>query len=65
MTPAGRVRTLRQAFLATLRDPQFLAETQQIKLDVDPIPGEELERLVGELFQMGPAVTAKLQELLR
>jgi tripartite-type tricarboxylate transporter receptor subunit TctC len=65
LTPPERVRTLRAAFLATLRDPQFLAETQQIKLDVDPIPGEELERLVGELFQMDPAVTAKLRELLR
>ncbi len=65
MTPAERVRTLRPAFLMTLRDPQFLAETEKIKLDVDPIPGEELERLVGELFQLDPAVTAKLRELLQ
>jgi len=64
-TPADRVRTLRAAFLATLRDPQFVAETRQIKLDVDPIPGDELERLVGELFELEPAVTAKLRELLR
>lgn len=64
-TPADRVRTLRAAFLATLRDPEFQAEAHQAKLDIDPIPADELERLVAELFQLSPPVAAKLKELLR
>jgi tripartite-type tricarboxylate transporter receptor subunit TctC len=64
-TPAERAKTLRAAFLATLRDPEFQAEAQQAKFDVDPIPADELERLVADLFKVPPAVVAKLKELLR
>lgn len=33
---------------ATMRDPQFLAQAQQMKLDVEPLPGGEVaERVVG------------------
>jgi tripartite-type tricarboxylate transporter receptor subunit TctC len=64
-TPAERAKTLRAAFLATLRDPEFQAEAQQAKFDVDPIPADELERLVADLFKVPPPVVAKLKELLR
>jgi tripartite-type tricarboxylate transporter receptor subunit TctC len=64
-TPADRAQTLRAAFLATLRDPEFQAEAQQAKMDIDPIPAEELERLVADLFKVPPPVAAKLKELLR
>ncbi len=64
-TPPERVKTLRAAFLATLRDPEFQAEAQQAKFDVDPIPADELERLVADLFKVPPPVVAKLKELLR
>jgi tripartite-type tricarboxylate transporter receptor subunit TctC len=64
-TPADRAQTLRAAFLATLRDPEFQAEARQAKMDIDPIPADELERLVAELFKVPPPVAAKLKELLR
>ncbi len=64
-TPADRVQTLRGAFGATLRDPEFLADARQAKLDVDPLGGEELERLVDELFRTDPAIAARLKGILR
>jgi len=64
-TPADRVRTLRAAFLATLRDPEFQVEARQSMLEIDPISADELERLVAELFKLSPPVAAKLKELLR
>jgi len=64
-TPADRVRLLRAAFLKTLADPEFVADARQAQLDIDPISGEEVTRLIGELFKMSPAVLAKLKELLR
>ena len=64
-TPADRVRLLRAAFLKTLADPEFVADARQAQLDIDPISGEEVTRLIGELFKMLPAVLAKLKELLR
>jgi tripartite-type tricarboxylate transporter receptor subunit TctC len=64
-TPADRVRTLRAAFLRTLSDPEFVNDARQAQLDIDPVAGEEVERLVGELFRTPPPVLAKLKELLR
>ena len=47
----AQLEVLHQAFQATMKDPQFLAEAQQMKLDVEPLPGSELakiaERVVG------------------
>ena len=64
-TPADRVRTLRAAFLKTLSDPEFVNDARQAKLDIDPVTGEEVERLMAELFRMPQPVLAKLKELLR
>jgi tripartite-type tricarboxylate transporter receptor subunit TctC len=64
-TPPDRVQTLRAAFQETLRDPEFLADARQAKLDVEPMAADELERLVEELFRLDPAVAAKLKGILR
>jgi tripartite-type tricarboxylate transporter receptor subunit TctC len=64
-TPADRVRLLRAAFLKTLSDPEFVNDARQAQLDIDPISGEDVTRLFGELFRMPPSVLTKLKELLR
>jgi hypothetical protein len=48
------VATLRKAFQDTLKDPDFLAAAEKAKLDVEPITGEEMEKLVGKLFKLTP-----------
>jgi tripartite-type tricarboxylate transporter receptor subunit TctC len=63
-TPKDRVQLLRSAFLATLRDSAFLAEAEKSKLDVDPISGEEMEKIVAGLYKINPATLAKLKEVL-
>jgi tripartite-type tricarboxylate transporter receptor subunit TctC len=63
-TPKDRVQIIRQAFLATLKDPAFLAEAEKSKLDVDPITGEALEKIVTGIYKMNPATLAKLKEVL-
>jgi tripartite-type tricarboxylate transporter receptor subunit TctC len=63
-TPKDRVQTLRKAFVATLKDPEFLADAKKSKLDIDPITGEELEKTVHGLFKLNPSVVAKLKEAL-
>lgn len=57
--PAARVTALRRAFDATMKDPAFLAEADKAKLEVDPMTGEEVERLVKEAAAT-PADVAKL-----
>jgi tripartite-type tricarboxylate transporter receptor subunit TctC len=64
-TPKDRVQLLRQAFLDTLNDPEFLTEAQKTKLDVGPMSGEELERTVHGLFELPPAFVARLKDILK
>ena len=62
--PAERLKALNAAFEATMKDPAFLAEARQIGLDINPVGGAEMTRLVSEI-QAAPQVTVdRLQKLL-
>ena len=63
-TPKQRVETLRQAFDATMKDPEFLADAKKANLDLEPISGLEMERIVSGIFKLDPALTAKLKSIL-
>jgi tripartite-type tricarboxylate transporter receptor subunit TctC len=62
-TPKERVVVLRKAFQATLTDAAFLAESEKAKLTLDPVTGEELEKMIGELFALDPGLVAKLKAI--
>ena len=64
-TPKSRVQILRGAFIDTLKDSEFLADAKKSKQEVDPIAGEEVERIVARFFQLSPAIVAKLKEVIR
>jgi tripartite-type tricarboxylate transporter receptor subunit TctC len=49
-TPDEVVTTLRAAFDATLRDPQFLADAQKMGIDVSPLPGTQVQAMVEKLY---------------
>lgn len=63
--PKDRIETLRRAFSDTLKDSEFLAATQKSRLAVDPVGGEEVRKIVAGLFQMSPALAARLKEVLK
>ena len=48
--PPERVKTLRDAFDATMRDSAFLTEMQKLALEVRPQPGAKVEQLVREIY---------------
>ena len=64
-TPADRVQTLRKAFMATMKDPEFLAEAKKANLDINAEDGATLEQNVKEILQLEPALVAKLKESLK
>ncbi|MGH7357828.1 MAG: Bug family tripartite tricarboxylate transporter substrate binding protein [Candidatus Rokuibacteriota bacterium] len=64
-TPKERVQLLRRAFQDTLKDSAFLAEAEKAKLTIGPVTGEELEKVVGELFTLDAALVAKLKAILQ
>jgi tripartite-type tricarboxylate transporter receptor subunit TctC len=63
--PAERVKALREAFMATTRDPQFLAEVQQSKAEFDPAPGEYLQDLAQTVAATPRDVVERATEALR
>lgn len=63
-TPKERVQALRKAFADTLKDPEFLAEAKKGNLDIEAVSGEDIEKIVGELFKLDAATTAKLKTVL-
>src|SRR5215831_2452125 len=44
--PAERAAALRQAFMATMQDPELIAEIKRRNLTIEPLSGEEVQRIV-------------------
>ena len=64
-TPKDRVQMLRKAFVETLKDPDFSADAKKSRLDTDPLTGEEIEKIVSQLFKMEPKLVSQLKEILK
>ena len=64
LAPADRVAVLRAAFAATMKDPEFLAEAQQLGFEVDPVLGEKMQKIVEKVLATPKDVAAKAKGLL-
>jgi tripartite-type tricarboxylate transporter receptor subunit TctC len=64
-TPKDRVMALRNAFIKTMKDADFLAEAAKAKLDINPLDGAELERNVHAVFNLDKALVPKAKEILK
>src|ERR687891_813156 len=62
--PEQRVRTLQKAFINTLKDPQFLAEAEKAKLEIDPVDGPGIEKMVKGLYEIEPGIVNRVKQLL-
>ncbi len=62
-TPIDRVRTLRQAFDAMVKDPDFIADAQKLRIELGPLPGNELQRIVAAVAGMNPEIAAKVKAI--
>jgi hypothetical protein len=58
------VKTLREAFIKTVKDPAFAAEAKNKKLDIDPSSGEDVEVLAREVMSQPPEVIERLKKLM-
>lgn len=63
-TPKEPVRIIRQALMTTLKDSEFLADAKKSMLAIDPIPGEEVEKIIAGLFKLEPSLVSKLKTIL-
>ena len=56
-----RLAALRRAFDDTMKDPDFLAEAQRLRLGVSPLGGEELQKLVAQVSNLSPALLDRVR----
>ncbi|MFN3892584.1 MAG: Bug family tripartite tricarboxylate transporter substrate binding protein [Beijerinckiaceae bacterium] len=63
-TPQDRVDAMRRAFDETMKDPAFLADAKKIGLDVDPVSGVEIQKLVEEIQATPQHVVDRLRQLI-
>ena len=62
--PAERVRALRRAFDATMKDPAFMADAQKLQLELSPMTGEAMQALVADLARTPPAIVERVRKAL-
>jgi tripartite-type tricarboxylate transporter receptor subunit TctC len=66
MLPPGtapeRVATMRKALMATLKDPELLAEAGKSGIDVKPETGEEIADQVAAIYKTSPEILSYLRK---
>ncbi|MCC6891106.1 MAG: hypothetical protein IT536_21475 [Hyphomicrobiales bacterium] len=63
--PPERTETLRRAFLATMQDPEFLADAAKAKFEIRPVTGTAIQNLVTEIYATPASVVRRTIELLQ
>ncbi len=63
--PADRADALRRAFMDTMRDAAFLAEAGKAKLEIAPVSGEDVQKLIAETYATPAPVVRRAAEMLK
>ena len=63
--PPDRLRMLRQAFDATMKDPEFIAEANQRRFPLDPEDGEQLEGLIKKAYATPKPIIDRIAKLIQ
>ena len=63
--PPDRLAALRDAFVATTKDTEFLADAERLKLEIRPLSGEQASLVVTQVYaQTSPAIAKRAAALL-
>jgi len=62
--PQDRVKTLREAYARTLKDPAFLDEAKKKGWEIKPISGEDMDGLAREGMAQPPDVIERMKQIL-
>jgi tripartite-type tricarboxylate transporter receptor subunit TctC len=62
--PVDRRQALRQAFDATMADPDYVAEATARGLEVNPVGGADLDKLLDQLYATPPEIIAEVRAII-
>lgn len=61
--PAERAAALRSGFMAMTKDPAFIAEARKLNLDLSPIDGEAVRKLIAQMAETPAEVVAQFKAI--
>ena len=64
-TPEEYVAILRKAFDATMQDQQFRADAEKMRIDVSPLPGAEVQKLIETFYGTPKHIVAQARQVVR
>ena len=62
--PADRLAALRAAFAALVQDKEFLADAAKSHMDIDPIPGAAVDKVIALIAGTPPDIAARYATLM-
>jgi len=62
--PPERLKILRSAVAGALKDPELKAEAEKRSYELDPVSGEEMQRLAKEVMSQPPVVIERMRKVL-
>jgi tripartite-type tricarboxylate transporter receptor subunit TctC len=62
--PDAEIKILREAFQATTKDPDFAADLHKQSLPLDPIAGDEAEKVLAKIYEASPALIEMIKQVL-
>jgi tripartite-type tricarboxylate transporter receptor subunit TctC len=62
--PADRVSVLRKAFMETMKDGEFLAEAEKMKLEINPVSGSAVQEIVQDVYKTPKLIATAVAEMV-
>jgi tripartite-type tricarboxylate transporter receptor subunit TctC len=63
--PPDRLKMLRDAFDATMKDPEFAADVKRNKFDLEPEDGEHLAALINKIYATPKTIIDRVSNLIK
>ncbi|HTI86083.1 MAG TPA: tripartite tricarboxylate transporter substrate-binding protein [Alphaproteobacteria bacterium] len=63
--PADRIAILRKALMDAVKDPALRADAAKAKLEIQPISGEDMQKMIESIVHTKPDIVEKYKEAVR
>ncbi len=64
-TPAQEIDILRASFDATMKDPEFLADAQKMKIAISPLSGAKVQEVIARLYATPKALVERAKNVIK
>src|SRR6478735_6116455 len=62
--PADRMVAVRKAFMDTMKDREFLADAEKMKLEINPVSGDAVQEIVQQVYQTPKSIAAAVADMI-